>query len=126
MPEEPDDFVTALARAQRLSGDGGSLFAPDGPGRVAFEGNPRRIGPDLEHDAHVAVFNLPTDRGEYEDVLNQVLRGEAALRYEERTFDKDGNFLVAVCYMTPRVRPQPEPGQEAGDAEAPVLPRRIP
>jgi len=69
---------------------------------------------------------MPTDRGEYEDVLNEVIRGEAVLRYEEKTFTKDGDFIVAICWMTPRVRAAPAPGQDAGDAEAPVLPRRIP
>lgn len=126
MLEEPNDFAAAIEKAQRLSGDGGSLFMPDHPGRIAFEGNPRKVGPDLEHDAHVAVFSLPEDRGEYEDVLNLSLRGEAIVRYEEKTFTKDGVFVVACCWLTTRERPQHAPEQDAGDAEAPVLPRRIP
>jgi hypothetical protein len=121
---EEDDFVASIAKAQRGASDVAGMFG--GPGRVAFEGNPRKMGPELEFDAHVQLFGLPGDRGEYEDVLNKVLRGEATIRYEEKTFTKDGDFIVAVCYLTPRQLPQARPDQDAGDAEAPVLPRRIP
>lgn len=126
MNDGPEDFTASIERAQRASGDVGGLFMPDKPGRITFEGDPRKMGPDLEHDAHVAVFSLPTDRGEYEDVLNVILRGEGSLRYEEKTFNKDGDFMVAVCWITPRVRAQAAPGEDAIDVEPAVQPRRIP
>lgn len=126
MPNDrSEDFTDVVAKAQRVDKDMGSLFGSD-PARVAFEPNPRRAGPELDYDAHVKVFTLPPDAADYEDVLNMALRGEALLRWERDTFTKDGDFMVAVCYLTPRDRPQAAPDQDAGDAEPIVRPQRLP
>ena len=129
MAREQEDFTDILERAQRVraSGDLGSLYeTTQPPGRVAFEPRQDRLGPEADVDAHCEVFSLPPDRREYEDVLNKIARGEALLRYEDRTFTKEGDFMVAICYLTPRLQPRPENNQDAGDAEPEERPRKLP
>ncbi len=122
--DQSEDFSDIISKAQRVTKDIGGLFGSE-QGRVAFE--PRRAGgPDFDYDAHCDVFDLPADKEGYQDVLNTILRGEAILRYEERTFTKEGDFLVAVCYLTPREAPRPPQDQDAGDAEREARPRRLP
>jgi hypothetical protein len=125
MPQESEDFAAVVERAQKVSNDIGSLFS-NGPGRTAFEPRVNRGGPDLDFEAHSEVYALPADREAYEDVMNQVLRGEAVMRYEDRTFTKEGDFMVALVYLTPRTRPAPANDQDAGDAEPVERPRRLP
>lgn len=120
-----EDFTDVVAKAQRVDKDMGNLFGTN-PARVAFEPQRRNAGPELDYDAHVKVFALPADASDYEDVLNMALRGEALIRFERDTFTKDGDFMVAVCYLTPRDRPQAAPDQDAGDAEPVVRPQRLP
>jgi hypothetical protein len=124
MPEQSEDFADVIAKAQRVDKDMGGLFG-DG-GRVAFEPAPDRGGPDLEWDAHCDVFCLPADKDGYEEVMNLCLRGEAKMRYERDTFTKEGDFMVACVYLTPRERPRPAEGEDAGDAELEARPRRLP
>jgi len=127
MPKESEDFADVVERAQRVSGDISSMFgSQNGPGRVAFEPRGNRAGPELDYEAHSAVFALPADCDAYEDVMNQVLRGEAIMRYEDRTFSKEGDFMVALVYLTQRERLAPVNNQDAGDAEPVERPRRIP
>lgn len=126
MPDQSEDFSDVIAKAQRVSKDMGGLFGDGTPGRVAFEPGPDHAAPEYDWDAHVAVFCLPSDREGYEEVLNMALHGEATVRYEERTFTKEGDFMVAICYLTPRLQPRPENDQDAGDAEPEVRPRRLP
>lgn len=126
MPDKSEDFTDIIERAQRVSKDLGGLFGDAAAGRVAFEPRQRRAGPEHDFDAHVDVFVIPTDSDAYEDILNQSLRGEAIIRWERDTFTKDGDFMVAVCWLTPRDRPQPvADGQEAGDAEVPERPKKL-
>ena len=123
--DDGEDFQTAIERAQRVSGDISNIFG--NAGRVAFEARPQAAGPNLEYDAKVAVFNLPTDAEEYEEVLNQCLRGEAVKNWEDRTFTKEGDFLVAICYLVPRPRPQRVANdQDAGEVERLPRPQRVP
>lgn len=124
---DQDDFAEIVARAQRVNKDMGGLFGA-APGNVAFE--PRRnalAAPAMDYEAHCDVFCLPPDKDGYEEVLNLCLRGEAILRWERDSFSKEGDFMVAVCYLTPSAapaRPQAEP--EAGQAEQAVRPRKLP
>lgn len=127
MPESKDDFTDILERAQRVSKDIGGLFGDASSGRVAFEPRQRqRAGQVHDFEAHVDVFVIPTDQDAYEDILNQSLRGEAVIRWERDTFTKEGDFMVAVCWLTPRDRPEAPPdGQDAGDAEVQERPRKL-
>ena len=61
------------------------------PGAVAYD-----------YKAHIKCFNLPTDCQEYADVIDQILSGEGILRYEDKTWTKDGDFVIAICWLTPK------------------------
>lgn len=127
MPKESEDFTDVIEKAQKVSNDLGSMFsAQNGPGRIAFEPRGNRAGPEQDFEAHSEVFALPADRDAYEDVMNQVLRGEAVMRYEDRAWSKEGEFMVACVYLTPRVRQVVANNQDAGDAEPVAQPRRLP
>lgn len=118
MPNDTPDFASLIERAQTVSSsDVASPFPPPGAGRVAFQPGKVPGAPEFDYDAQVAVFNLPADAEAYEDVLNKSLRGEAIIRYEDRTFTKEGDFLVAICYLVPRA-PAARPAEgDAGDRE---------
>jgi hypothetical protein len=126
MPQDSEDFTDVIEKAQKISGDIGGLFAQNGPGRVAFEARGNRRGPEMDYEAHCEVFALPADSAAYEDIMNMILRGEAISRYEDRSWSKEGDFMVAICYLTPRGRPAPVDDRDAGDAEPEVRPRRLP
>lgn len=124
MADPDEDFSAVIERAQRVSKDIGGLFGE--AGRVAFEPRRDRVGQEHDFDAHVRVFLLPTDAGDYEDILNTILSGEGVLRYEEKTFTKDGDFMVAICWLTPHARVRVPDNHDAGDAEPEQRPRRLP
>jgi hypothetical protein len=118
MSADIPNFATLIEQAQAVNTDVASPFPAPGAGRVAFQ--PGRVpgAAEFDFEAKVSVFALPADSGEYEDVLNMVLRGEAIIRYEDRTFTKDGDFLVAVSYMVPRAPAAARaPDGDAGDRE---------
>jgi hypothetical protein len=58
--------------------------------------------------------------------MNKCLHGEAVKQYEDRTFTKDGDFMVAFCYLTPREQVRAVDDEDAGDAEPEVRPRKLP
>ncbi len=123
MPQESTDFGDVIAKAQRVTpGDVASPFA----GRDAFVPAGGKPGVEYDFEAHVKVFAVPADSADYEDVMNEILRGDAILRYEEKTFTKDGDFLVAICWMTSRARPGRADDVAAGDAEPGVRPQKMP
>jgi hypothetical protein len=79
-----------------------------------------------EFDPHVKFFSIPKDSADYEAVIADVLQKKAIVRYEERTFTKDGDFLVVVFYLTPRpvpVRPRDENDHD-DDGDEPEEPFR--
>lgn len=117
MRGQDPNFSELIERAQNVTTDIASPFPMPGTGRTAFQPGRAPGVPDLDYQAHVCVFNLPNDSDGYEEVLNQCLRGEAIIRFEEKTFDKDGNFLVALCYMTPRERVERPAEGEPADRE---------
>lgn len=118
MAGDTPNFAELIEKAQAVNTDIASPFPAPGAGRVAFQ--PGRVpgAPEFDFEAKVSVFTLPTDAGEYEDVLNMSLRGEAVIRYEDRTFTKEGDFIVAICYMVPRAQAAARaPAGDAGDRE---------
>lgn len=118
MANDIPNFAEMIEHAQAVNTDVASPFPAPGAGRVAFQ--PGRVPgmPEFDFEAKVAVFTLPTDSGEYEAVLNMSLRGEAVIRYEEKTFTKEGDFIVALCYMVPRAQAAARaPVGDAGDRE---------
>lgn len=107
-------FADLIEDAQRTprpregAGDLSSVFGRPIPGdHRVVDDDPGRVpgGVEYDYDNHIGYFEIPTNAEEYTTILNRVARGEAIIRYEERTFTKDGDFLVVVCYMTRRPRP---------------------
>lgn len=118
MPSEIPSFAEILEKAQAVSTDVAGPFVAPGAGRVAFQPGRVQGAPEFDFEARVAVYTLPTDSGEYEEVLNMSLRGAAVIRYEEKTFTKEGDFIVALCYLVPRApAAAPAPAGDAGDRE---------
>lgn len=121
--QESQDFGDVIAKAQKVTpGDVASPFA----GRDAFVPARDKPGAEYDFDSHIKVFAMPTDAADYEDVMNLILRGDAVMRYEEKTFTKDGDFLVAICWLTPRPRAAVADNVAAGDTEPAVKPQKIP
>lgn len=117
------DFGDVIEKAQRLTaGDVASPFA----GQTAFVPAGAKPGAEYEFEAHIKLFAIPADAADYEDVMNLILSGDAVLRYEEKTFTKDGDFMVAICWLTPRRRAAPADNVAAGDAEPAARPQKIP
>lgn len=71
-----------------------------------------QIAPNLDYQAHVEFYSIPKQADEYAETLNLILRGEGILRYEDRTFSKEGDFLVAICYLTFKKK---SPDKKSGD-----------
>lgn len=128
MSKQDDDFVSVLERVQGASGDMGSLFNPTG--KLAFEPRPQPGGANGARQAHEANFQLfdmadVSAADAYVEICNLILQGEAVKLFEDRTFTKEGAYLIAVCYAMPR-RPAPAvAGHTASDAEPDVKARRI-
>jgi hypothetical protein len=101
-----DDFTEVIRRAQKI-GPGDVVDPFKLPERNAMiPGQASKI-PGVEsydYESRAEVFCLPGDKGDYQDVMDRVLAGEALLRYEDRTFDKEGNFHVAIVYLIPKHR----------------------
>jgi hypothetical protein len=50
------------------------------------------------------------DSTHYEQLMNEVLDGDAIMRWEERTTLRDGTIVISVSYLTPK------PKKKTGDA----------
>lgn len=48
------------------------------------------------------------DSAHYEQLMNDILDGEALLRWEERTTLRDGTMVIAVSYLTPKPKKKPD------------------
>ncbi len=72
---------------------------------------------DYDFEAHVEYLALPKAAVEYERILNMALRGEAIIRSEDKTFDKEGDFLVVVQYLTYKLKPKKKRVSEGEDRD---------
>lgn len=52
------------------------------------------------------------DSAHYEQLMNDILDGEAVMRWEERSTLRDGTIVISVSYLTPK----PKKKAAAGDA----------
>ncbi len=57
--------------------------------------------PEYDFKVEIHYFTLPGDKTEYEDTLNRVARGEAMVRFEKDSFNKEGDFITVVCLLVP-------------------------
>lgn len=126
MKGDSQDFAEVIAKAQRVTaGDTANPFnLPEKnvmlPGKI----------PGVEkydYKSQAVVFCLPADSTAYEEVMDQILAGEAILRYEDRSWDKEGNFNVAMVYLIPRdKRASVDDGEAAGEEEPKLRPMKLP
>lgn len=65
--------------------------------------------PEVEYIAHAEHFVLPRQRAAYEKTLALILNQKALLRYEDRTFNRAGELVVALCYLTYERKESPTP-----------------
>jgi hypothetical protein len=127
-----DDFTEVIRRAQKI-GPGDIVDPFKLPERNAMiPGQPSKI-PGVEsydYESRADVFCLPADKADYCDVMDRILAGEALLRYEDRTFDKEGAFHVAIVYLIPKHRKTPVQARNdedsAGETEPVVKSIKLP
>lgn len=119
MPQPEPNFAELIEKAQSFGNDVAGPFA-DAAGRVAFQPGRAPGVPQYDYEAHAEVMYLPADKERYEEILNLLLRGEGIRMREDTTFTKDGDYVVAIVYMTPiRAAGAPAAVGEAGDQEPP-------
>lgn len=61
--------------------------------------------PKYEYTARIQRFVIgiaQDDSADYETVINQALSGEIIVRYEERTFSKEGDVIIVLSWMVPK------------------------
>ncbi len=102
------DLIEDAQRTPGAPGRGHDLTSPFGARQPADhrvvdlggDGDQVPGGAEFDYAAHVDRFVLPTDKIEYEEVLNTILQAKAVLRYEDRSITKEGDAIVLICYLT--------------------------
>lgn len=72
------------------------------------------------------VFCLPKGRDDYDLLMNRAWAGEIEIRYEERTWSKESDLMIVVCYFERRIDPRPHDVPSDGDTEPEEKSRRLP
>jgi hypothetical protein len=57
--------------------------------------------------------------------MNRAWAGEINIRYEERTWSKEAELMIAVCYFEQAAIPQLNDVPANGDAEPEEKPRKL-
>lgn len=109
----PSTFAEIIENAQRVPegivnrrADLSSPFSvplPPDHRVVNMDDEPEKIQnvPMYDYKAHVEYLVLPKDIERYEGTLNEILNAEAILRYEEKSFTKEGDCIIVICYLKP-------------------------
>ena len=117
----PGGFEEVIAKANQMA---------QGPIASPF-GVPQRTlgrGPQIPIRQTTQVFYLPRDAASYDEQCNMLWAGGGEIRFEERTWTKEGELAITLCHFTeaqPQRPPQAEPGG-GGAEEVEVRPYRIP
>jgi len=124
--KDGEDFAASIRTAQRvIPGDTVNPF--NLPERHAMMPGKIKGVESFDYESRARVFCLPADAADYEDVMNDILAGKAILRYEDRTFDKEGDFHVAMVYLIPKRRAPTQADEDAaGEEEPPLKPMKLP
>lgn len=125
--DAPPSFANLIEEAQKTPAGGGlgidvsSPFAlpiPDDHQVVNLDNeDPAKVPgiPKYNYEAHVKFYQLPSDTQEYENTLNEILNGNAILRFEDRHFTKEGDCVVIINYLT--YKPPPEEKDDDDEEE---------
>lgn len=117
----PGGFEEVIAQVNQMSQ--GPIASPFG-----IPQNTLGRGPQIPIRQTTQVFYLPRDAVSYDELCNELWAGNFRIRFEERTWTKEGEVAIVICYFTdapPQRPPQAEPGG-GGAEEAEVRPYRIP
>lgn len=118
----PGGFEEVIAQVNQMNQ--GPIASPFGvPARALGR------GPQVPIRQTTQVFYLPRDGATYDELCNRLWTGNGQIRFEERTWTKEGEVAIVLCYFTEAQPPQPqqaEPGGGGGAVEAEVKPYRIP
>lgn len=116
--DAPPSFADLIEEAQKTppsNGLGSDVSSPfplpvpdDHQVRNLDEEDPLKAPgvPKYNYEAHVAHYELPSDINAYENTLNEILNGNAILRFEDRHFTKEGDCIVIVNYLTYKPPPK--------------------
>jgi len=108
---KPEDFASVITRHQKLP-DFDSEKKPDisSPFPRPVPKDHRVVDIDEEdkipksiqwdYEAHVEYLLLPKDCDAYAEIINKALAGDALIRFEEKSFLKEGDCAVVICYLT--------------------------
>lgn len=113
-PSNKETFTELLEQAQKLPEIDSDLSGSMSPFANPLPPGDRVVNdlPDVEpvkapkypYRAHIKKFVIDSDEeanAEYEDIINEALRGEIIIRFEERTFTKEGDVIILMSWMTP-------------------------
>lgn len=118
----PGGFQDVIDQANQMTQ--GPIASPFGIPKQALAQGPR-----LPIRQTTQVFNLPRDIAAYDELCNELWAGRIKIRFEDRTFTKEGEVVIILSYFTdaPAQRPQPAAADGGGGGEeAEVRPYRIP
>lgn len=117
----PGGFEEVIERANQM--DRGPIASPFG-----VPPQPLGRGPQIPIQQTTHVFYLPRDAAAYDELCNRTLwAGLGRIRFEERTWTKEGELAVTLCYLTEAQLPRPPQAELGGGAEeVEVRPYRIP
>lgn len=87
-------------------------------------------GPRLPIRQTTQIYNLPRDIAAYDEICNELWAGRYKIRFEDRTFTKEGEVVIILSYFTdapaPRQQPEAVGGPAGAGEEAAIRPYRIP
>lgn len=113
MKDDKSSFADLIDAQQRpdVLGDSSSPFdmSDSNPNyRTVRIDDPVKIknATEFDFEARIELCVLPSDKEKYEEIMNKILRGEGLLRWEERHFTKEGDFIIAVTYLVKKTKPK--------------------
>lgn len=122
MTNSPGDFAAIMAEANKMAE--GGLAHPFGMTPVSIiQGGRGRAVPARQT---TEMCYCPKELEKYDAICNRALAGEIQIRFEERTFTKEGEWLVVVSYLERRAPPQPNEVPAEGDTEPEERPVKLP
>lgn len=121
MKESPGGFAEVMDAANQMSR--APIAHPFGTPQQGVATQRRQSLPVRQT---TEVFCLPSKKDEYDTLMNRAWAGEINIRYEERTWSKESDLMIVVCYFEQRADPRPHDVPSHGDAEPEEKSRKLP
>lgn len=113
------DLSQIIEEAQQSIG----IAHPFNPAPVTLDRINHR--PQVSTRQKTEMFYCPKQLDEYDECCNRVFAGEITVRYEDRTFTKEGELLIVISYTINKAPQRPAEISVSGDEEPPVRPYRL-